>query len=86
MDKATKTSNTDDLPTRLRKHAAIHDAATSPYDEEQAQWAHDLRDAAEFIERMAKAGMIYNGVVGIPTKEWSDMWFALAAHSPGRRP
>ena len=41
----------DDLPARLRAHAAVHDAATSPYDDEQAQWAQDLREAADELER-----------------------------------
>ena len=40
-----------DLPGRLLEHAAIHDAATSPYDDEQAQWAKDLRDAAKNVDR-----------------------------------
>lgn len=33
------------LPARLRKHAAIHDAATSPYDDEQAQWTKPMGSA-----------------------------------------
>ena len=49
------TDTTDDLPTRLREHAAIHDAATSPYDDEQAQWARDLREAADELERRREA-------------------------------
>ena len=43
--------DTNDLPARLREHAAVHDAATSPYDDEQAQWAKDLRKAASELER-----------------------------------
>ena len=48
-------TTTNDLPARLRKHAAIHDAATSPYDDDQAQWAQDLSEAASEIERLRKA-------------------------------
>ena len=48
---APRLESANDLPARLREHAAIHDAATSPYDDEQAQWAQDLRDAADELER-----------------------------------
>ena len=44
-------STTNDLSARLREHAAIHDAATSPFDDEQAQWAQDLREAAKDVAR-----------------------------------
>jgi hypothetical protein len=43
-------AKTKGLPDRLREHAAVHDSATSPYDDEQAQWAQDLRDAAAQME------------------------------------
>ena len=48
-------TTTNDLPARLLEHAAVHDAATSPYDDEQAQWAQDLREAAAEIIRLRKA-------------------------------
>ncbi len=38
------------LADRLRAHASIHDDSTSPYDDEQALWAKDLREAADAIE------------------------------------
>ena len=52
---APRLESANDLPARLREHAAIHDAATSPYDDEQAQWAQDLRDAADELERLRAA-------------------------------
>lgn len=38
------------LPDRLRAHALVHDEFI-PHDAEQAQWAADLREAANWIER-----------------------------------
>ena len=46
----------DSLPAlvdRLRSHAVIHEDEF-PNDDEQAQWAKDLRLAADMIERMAQ--------------------------------
>lgn len=39
-----------DLAARLLEHAAVHDAETSPYSPEQAQWAADLRSAAAMLQ------------------------------------
>ena len=44
-----------DLATRLLEHAAVHDAETSPYSPEQAQWAADLRAAATALSSPAPA-------------------------------
>lgn len=46
-------SNTEALRARLLAHAAIHDAETSPYSPEQAQWAADLREAAAALAQPA---------------------------------
>ena len=54
---------TDDLLTRLREHAAVHDATTSPYDDEPAQVAQDLRKAAVEIERLRDAYRMLNGLL-----------------------
>ena len=45
----------EDLPTRLLEHAALHDQMSSPFDDEQARWAQDLRDAVAEIVRLRKA-------------------------------
>ena len=45
----------DDLPARLLEHAALHDQMSSPFDDEQARWAQDLRDAAAELERLRRA-------------------------------
>lgn len=48
----------NDIAQRLREHAAVHDACTSDYSDEQRQWAEDLRSAALIVEaagEMAKA-------------------------------
>jgi len=37
------------LAARLLEHAAIHDAETSHYSDEQARWAADLREAAALL-------------------------------------
>lgn len=42
-------SDTNELRARLLVHAAVHDACTSSHSDEQAQWARDLREAAELI-------------------------------------
>lgn len=42
-----------DLAARLLEHAAVHDAETSPYSPEQAQWAADLRAAAAALSSPA---------------------------------
>lgn len=47
-------SNTEALRARLLAHAAIHDAETSPYSPEQAQWAADLREAARNAAAQAR--------------------------------
>jgi hypothetical protein len=49
-----------ELTQRLRDHAAAHEYIASA-DEEQQQWAEDLKEAAERIERLEKA-----------VKEWRD--------------
>lgn len=41
------------LSDRLIEHALIHDEASSPFDEDQAQWASDLRIAAGVIDVLA---------------------------------
>ena len=48
-------SNTEALRARLLAHAAIHDAETSPYSPEQAQWAADLREAAAALAQQPAA-------------------------------
>ena len=47
-------STTNDLPTRLREQAEYH-GGYSRIDPRRAQWARDLRDAADEIERLRKA-------------------------------
>ncbi len=44
-------STTNDLPARLLEHAEWRDELASPYDEKQAKWAKDLREAAARLER-----------------------------------
>ena len=58
---------TNDLPARLREHAKMHDewfGHRSP-NEEQRQWAQDLREAAKDAERYRylrlKFAIIENG-------------------------
>ena len=46
-------STTNDLPARLREHAAWRERLASPYDAKGAQWAQDLREAAAALERAA---------------------------------
>ena len=59
------TTATNDLPARLREHAAIHDAATSPYDDEQAQWAQDLREAASALEVVFESDRLVSGLLAL---------------------
>lgn len=44
------TTPDNDLPRRLREHAAIHEASDFNGDPEQGQWAADLRAAAAELE------------------------------------
>lgn len=48
----------DKLSERLEAHADAH-ASVSPYDEEQAQWERDLREAAELARRVEGAAVVY---------------------------
>ena len=51
-------STTNDLPARLREHAAAHEDLAAFYEPpaaHQAQWAQDLREAAAEIIRLRKA-------------------------------
>ena len=50
-------NTTNDLPARLREHAAAHEelaAHDEPPAAHQAQWARDLREAAAKLERIAE--------------------------------
>ena len=49
------TTATNDLPDRLREHAAAHEELAAHYEPpaaHQSQWAKDLREAAVLVERM----------------------------------
>ena len=64
-------SNTEALRARLLAHAAIHDAETSPYSPEQAQWAADLREAAAALAQPAAAPVVERADSATPVVERS---------------
>ena len=48
-------TTTNDLPARLREHAAVHEELAAFYEPpaaHQAQWVRDLRDAASALDLM----------------------------------
>ena len=74
-----------DLAARLLEHAAVHDAETSPYSPEQAQWADDLRAAAALLSSPAPAqaapSAVPEGYAVVPVEPTPEMVAAdLAAN------
>lgn len=55
---------TPDLPTRLRKHADLHDEhAKYVRDTEPQRWANDLREAADLLELAFRDGEVLVALV-----------------------
>lgn len=65
------------LIARLREHAAMHDELAQTGDEEQRQWAADLREAAMELEASA-------GAVAAERERWAPLLGLLAERLAAR--